>query len=434
MEIQDCETSSMNIITHPFDSYGLFRNKVNDRIVELLNRAASDHTFDKQYRIIYGLLGYQGWDTSNPIDIFESMHKEKLLLLQTDPATFFLFDAACEGYSPLARPHPFFDNLYYSCYKHGISPRKIIYLSSNLKDRDNIIAYNKLKRPGHHSSNTINVYSFPFFSHYTKFQYYHEMNKYISLEHEHMYEMHSEQTRQSYSEKYVISLSRLNRNWRTFVQYLLSTDPYIKNHGIFSHDISTDFHNKQILDLIRDRDKPYGIFNEEHFKNWATNSLPLIADTTDFTINHAENSNTHIFDMVLFQAVNETWVDDWNGTSLFYSEKTFKNMVNLCPFIIYGQPHCNSYLKNLGYELYTDWFDYSFDSIEDPYKRTLEYVKEIRRVVNYLKTLTPDQHIEWKYQNKEVLSNNFKKVMQSDNDAELFQEIINDIITISGQS
>ena len=55
-------------------------------------------------------------------------------------------------------------------------------------------------------------------------------------------------------------------------------------------------------------------------------------------------------------------VSESNSERLFFSEKTFKPILGEQVFLCYGFPNQNLYLKNYGFELYDEIFDYEFDS------------------------------------------------------------------------
>jgi hypothetical protein len=55
-------------------------------------------------------------------------------------------------------------------------------------------------------------------------------------------------------------------------------------------------------------------------------------------------------------------VSESNSKRLFFSEKTFKPILGEQVFLCYGFPNQNLYLKNYGFELYDEIFDYEFDS------------------------------------------------------------------------
>jgi hypothetical protein len=78
----------------------------------------------------------------------------------------------------------------------------------------------------------------------------------------------------------------------------------------------------------------------------------------------------------LFSLVSESSID-----KIFITEKTAIPLLMGQPFIVQGAPGFHSYLRDLGFELYTELFDYSFDRNIDYIKRT-EFILEN---INYLK-------------------------------------------------
>jgi len=78
----------------------------------------------------------------------------------------------------------------------------------------------------------------------------------------------------------------------------------------------------------------------------------------------------------LFSLVSESSVD-----RLFLTEKTAIPLLTGQPFIVQGAPGFHSYLRDLGFELYTELFDYSFDKFIDYEKRTAAIIENI----NFLK-------------------------------------------------
>jgi hypothetical protein len=55
-----------------------------------------------------------------------------------------------------------------------------------------------------------------------------------------------------------------------------------------------------------------------------------------------------------FNVTSETWPAE---PSFFVTEKIFKPIVNLQPFIIVGHPGLLAYLKDKGFETYPEWFN-----------------------------------------------------------------------------
>ena len=112
------------------------------------------------------------------------------------------------------------------------------------------------------------------------------------------------------------------------------------------------------------------------------NSIPWTYDIEDTLnvnptyINERLHTNTYI------QVVTETW---FVGDTIFFSEKTFKPIIMMQPFILVSTPGSLARLRSLGYETFPEIFDESYDGIEDPVDRLDFIVKEIKKVYSYSK-------------------------------------------------
>lgn len=67
----------------------------------------------------------------------------------------------------------------------------------------------------------------------------------------------------------------------------------------------------------------------------------------------------------------------------FFTEKTYKPIVLKKLFLIYGCPLNNQNLKHLGFELYDEIIDYSFDFENDNIKRAKLLCEELKRLSKY---------------------------------------------------
>jgi hypothetical protein len=340
----------------------------------------------KTIQYTHGLLKYpRKWE--NDDDLFCYLSLESIKLLQ-DKKIFFVFDASTEGFSTI-HDFPFFDVLYYNCKKYNVDPDQIIYVSSNLKDEENIKTYCTDK-----NLKTINVCCFVSFEQASR--------KLLSIENE-IKECH-----RHFQGKYFSSLSRINRVYRSMATFTLCQDE-ISSKALISHD--------RVLKKIDNEHWRNRHFLQEYsikcIKRWRK-SLPLIVDKEDFNDNWALTYDYYnIHRQTLFQIVNETLVDNYNNTSLFYSEKTFRPIICYQPFVIYGQKDCNKHLKNIGYQLYDEWFDLSFDSEEDNVLRYKKLLLSVKETCRYLDSLKKESQIEWRFKNQELLKNNFLTMIAS---------------------
>lgn len=87
--------------------------------------------------------------------------------------------------------------------------------------------------------------------------------------------------------------------------------------------------------------------------------------------------------------VTETEFANTDPDNFFTSEKTFKPIIGMRPFFVYGQPHLRQYLKDEGFDIFEDIFNYSLLPAEMPeysHAQQLLYAKvavdAINRVVD----------------------------------------------------
>ena len=78
-----------------------------------------------------------------------------------------------------------------------------------------------------------------------------------------------------------------------------------------------------------------------------------------------------------FQLVSET-----SGDARFITEKTVLPLLFGKPFIIAGGPKIHQSLKDLGFELYDELFDYSFDNIENVEDRFTAICQNVKNITN----------------------------------------------------
>ena len=62
------------------------------------------------------------------------------------------------------------------------------------------------------------------------------------------------------------------------------------------------------------------------------------------------------------------------------TEKVFKPIVMMQPFILAGTKGSLKYLKSYGFKTFSKWIDESYDKIEDPFKRLDAITREIEKI------------------------------------------------------
>lgn len=353
----------------------------------------------KGYEYIYTLLDYGPW--SDGPDLFEFVRKKCLKRMQKKQC-FFIFDASNEGFSPFDY-FSIFDYLLHSCKKHNVDPGMIIYLTSNFEDEKNIRNFAE-----RNNCTPFHVVSFPAFE--IPISESPEALDPITKnfrDPNDLYNVAKRNCQELFNGKLFSSLSRVNRIHRTIATFLLCQRK-ISKQALISHGHL----NSDELSNLKNWARMSG-YSDFAVTSW-TGNLPLVVDYSDFETNWAvEVEWGHINDSTIFQIVNETLVEDFNNTSLFYSEKTFKPILRCQPFLIYGQRGCNHRLKELGYKLYDDWFDLSFDWEEDDILRYQKLLASVEKACNHLNSLSREEQIEWRFKHKEVLIHNARVLKNS---------------------
>jgi hypothetical protein len=113
-------------------------------------------------------------------------------------------------------------------------------------------------------------------------------------------------------------------------------------------------------------------------------------------------TKSHYTDTI-FNIITET---TFENDQLNLTEKSFKAMANCHPYLVIGDVGVNEHIKNLGFELYEDLIDYSFDSIEDNQIRLNQALKEVRKIYKMGK----NEIIDWYKNNIEKIEKNKSKL------------------------
>ena len=392
----------MNVIEHAIESNPFIQSCPSTTFTVLFND--HDRWNDQSIEFILALIKYPNWKPKT--DLFQYVRPFLLDRIRSDPKCFFVFDASTEGFSPFQDTF-FFDILYHNCKKYKVPANKIIFTSSNMKDEKNIRKYNVQ----HNIKKSITVFPFLSFRKMIKDLIEIEYGKKDGGQH---IQERINKTKELFKDRFVLSLSRVNRPYRSLGTYLLATSPIAEYASISHNKLS----NGEIRSLVYDFD-----LWDESVKDWA-GQLPMVIDTGDFQTNHALSVNSHLHDSTLFQIVNETHVDNFDDTSLFFSEKTFRSMVHFQPFLIYGQRYCNTRLKELGFQIFDNLFDYSFDSVKDNKKRYLALLESASSAVYKLETMTKEEQIAWKFSCRKKLMHNFNLVMGDKFESEKFKDLV----------
>lgn len=183
------------------------------------------------------------------------------------------------------------------------------------------------------------------------------------------------------------------------VEYSISKEPNTnkrEKHFLCLNRNSSRIHRpKLVLELIRN-----GIFDKGlvslfksqdfdnfcelpqniHFKTYIGEKYPFIVDYEDADAvadMHNYFTKREMWENTYFSVVTES------GTikqSVFITEKVVRPMIYFHPFIVYGNPNTLTELRKLGFETFPEFFDESYDTIEDENDRLSAIIENVKKL------------------------------------------------------
>lgn len=152
----------------------------------------------------------------------------------------------------------------------------------------------------------------------------------------------------------------------------------LNNNGHYFRCMMIDYFEKyKLLDdpkaLITWQNKKT---NQDYIYRWFNPRTIAIDDPTD------EYGNINAYKLIpQYHECFLNVIAESSPSGLFVTEKTIKPIVWMKPFIILGCQGYNKFLKRkLGFELFEEFIDYSFDNEEDLETRIELFVKEVDRL------------------------------------------------------
>jgi hypothetical protein len=352
---------------------------------------------------------YSSQDPKNSpenIDILSNFTYDEIARLRKSTNTLFAFNYLMEGNS--YKWYNFYQMLTLSGIKHQIPPEKIFFLSSNILEEQAYANWQKINYPNY----KINVVSFNYFANIVQ----NFSDTPVTID----------QTVSKIKEntKHFLSLNRRKHPMRVYTCYK------IWKSSIYYDTLIS-------YDKILPTDIRYGYDHELKFLlEKFMDSSPSVLDFSDFDKNWAfepagASNPIGLFERSLISLVSETLTDSEDGTSLFYSEKTFKAMLNNHPIMIFGQTGINLTLEKIGFKNYKNYFDLEFDKINNTYSRIDMQINQLEQINDQLCSMSVSQKIDWFLQDRETLEYNKNALKSQDysrKKLEIFIDIVKSII------
>jgi hypothetical protein len=166
--------------------------------------------------------------------------------------------------------------------------------------------------------------------------------------------------------------------------------------------------DRSLIDMIQ--------YHREHGNNIQEKHLDVDASEDAW---HNRGMTAKHYQDTYFNIVSETWPAD---PSFFVTEKIFKPIVNLQPFVVCGLPGNLKYLRDKGFETFPEWFTEDYDNIKGHPQRMHYLTEQITKVIKW-----DDETIHRKYQTTWEKCLHNRKHFFSMNHAIDFKDLVNAI-------
>lgn len=300
---------------------------------------------------------------------FEDMFSKKSFRLFEEEASVKLvfIDNKEGGYE---YPDKFFDNIYTFVNKYKLQSNKIIFITNTSNIKEIYEDYlNRHNIPSFMICDSINfcIYGQPGKNiiRYENTTNNYEADKIIERETEYSISL---APHTNLREKYFLCL---NRNSGRFHRPKLVLE-LIRN-GIFDKGLVSLFKSQEFDNFCEK-------LENIHFKTHIKEKYPFIVDYEDADAvadMHNYFTKKEIWDATYFSVVTES---STIPKSVFITEKVVRPMIYFHPFIVYGNPNTLKELKNMGFYTFPEFFDESYDTIEDENERLNAIIENVKRL------------------------------------------------------
>lgn len=228
---------------------------------------------------------------------------------------------------------------------------------------------------------------------------------------------------------------RLSHHRIILISLLLNEN--IENNSLISFDTDMLFSDNIITDIILENtDITQSFLNDKHLKQKCVNGFRKMKKIKKNVVDYDDIQGVWGFAFEQKENYTKTYFSIVTET-LFYrpgnyiSEKTWKPIAHLHPFVIVGRPYTLKFLKELGFKTFLDFWDESYDNEETNSVR-MEMVYKI--ITNLLNMTTSDWDIMYE-KLIPILIHNRKKLLQfhEENISHIYYKNLNNLINEKNQ-
>lgn len=312
--------------------------------------------------------------------IFEYINPKFLSDLQNGKA-MLLIDQSVEGY----HTDWLWDWFHKKCLQYNISPQAIMYVTGDQASADNYADWVEKNNPLS-KLNVIPSTTLSFYIHQT----------YVSRRLNIVFDEVLKYKKDNASKIYLYDCINFRPRPQRIFNYLHLEAAGLIPLGNISIGVHPDWNAK----LTKAQLKQYGLPED------------IKIDIQPRTIAQVTPTNAENYYEFVERILDNVYLNSWvsivtessyfnHDRSVFISEKTFKPISCMQPFIIVGSKHSLKYLRKLGYKTFDGFIDESYDELDDE-ERFLAVAKAVEQIKNI------EDKVSWLESMREILEHNHK--------------------------
>lgn len=179
----------------------------------------------------------------------------------------------------------------------------------------------------------------------------------------------------THTNKFIESKNTLNNNESNLKHLFYILSNTAKEHRALFVDLlykyKLNYYGYHTWNNLTVDTPPYKHYNFRYWKE------QIIKDEDSFK----NDSNSTPPDRRYFESLLDIVLETTTDT-IFITEKTLRPLVYEKPFIVFAAPGFHMFLEEIGFKLYSELFDYSFDSIDNDQLRAEVILEQVRKLQN----------------------------------------------------
>ena len=312
--------------------------------------------------------------------------------------------------------HQNYKDLHNELFRYKIPANKVFFVSSNVNGKKQYETFcNKMSvltkekihilEVNHMLESSVDIYHYVIDNNYNK-----DLDKLLPYKQSFVNKQDLDDMRNTIREKYFLSYNRVIREYRLALIAMIY-EMELQDKGIISlgaKEVDSAFGGvwpTHIRDFIKDKQQNEAVSSAlEKIKPL----YPIDADgdiDANWVYKDGEKwggavgqwSNfSHQYKRIYFNVVTEScYYED----CIYMSEKVFKPISNLVPFIIVSNPFFLAKLREIGFKTFSPWIDESYDEETNNDKRFFMILDEVKRLCN----MTKKEIHKWYYEMEDIL-------------------------------